>query len=454
MKKLTSLLLTLTLALSLFTVPASALTYGDWEYTIQNNEVYLTKYIGSGGDVKVPSTLNGVPVTKINLFTFTDNKNAETIYVPSSVKEIEEMSFQGCMAREITIAEGCTIIGDKAFAYCDQLEKINIPSTAKELGYRMLGGCDSLREVNLAEGITYLPERMCDSCPSLKTIRLPSTLQTIGKYAFGGITADGGLTRIDIPASVTTIEGFAFILCRDLQEVNFLGNKVKTIGDCAFEKTAIEHCYLPTSVTTLGSEVFEECDRLTGVVLPYGITRIGNAVFDGCDSLTWVSAPSTLKDVFASNFGKNDNMIVYTPAGSAAETACQDRETPYLTDPSADSGIQVIYDGKRISFGAYGQNPTIINSRTMVPLRSIFEAMGADVSWDNATRTALGQRDGTSISIAIGSNLLYVNGRAVSLDSPACIINNRTMVPVRAIAEAFQADVDWDNPSRTVIIEE
>ena len=207
-------------------------------------------------------------------------------------------------------------------------------------------------------------------------------------------------------------------------------------------------------MTSLGSGVSENCDRLTGLALPYGILSIGNAVVDGCDSLTWVSAPSTLKKIFADNFGKNNNMIVYTPSGSPAETACQNRETPYLLDASADSSIQVIYNGQRISFGAYGQNPTIVNSRTMVPLRSIFEAMGADVSWDNATRTALGQRDGTSISIAIGSNLLYVNDRAVSLDSPACIINNRTMVPVRAIAEAFQADVDWDNPSRTVIIEE
>ncbi|MBQ2926688.1 MAG: copper amine oxidase N-terminal domain-containing protein [Ruminiclostridium sp.] len=107
-----------------------------------------------------------------------------------------------------------------------------------------------------------------------------------------------------------------------------------------------------------------------------------------------------------------------------------------------------------MSFGSYGQNPTIINSRTMVPLRSIFEAMGADVNWDNDTRTARGERNGTTVSIAIGSNVLYVNGRAVGLDSPACIINNRTMVPVRAIAEAFQATVDWDNPSRTVIIAE
>ena len=114
----------------------------------------------------------------------------------------------------------------------------------------------------------------------------------------------------------------------------------------------------------------------------------------------------------------------------------------------------VLYNGERISFGSYGQNPTIINSRTMVPLRSIFEAMGADVSWDNDTRTARGERNGTTVSIAIGSNVLYVNGRAVGLDSPACIINNRTMVPVRAIAEAFQATVDWDNPSRTVIIAE
>ena len=138
-----------------------------------------------------------------------------------------------------------------------------------------------------------------------------------------------------------------------------------------------------------------------------------------------------------------------TPTTPAPTTPAETPTTPAPTEPADPDADK--YGGDLIIATA---NATIINSRTMVPLRSIFEAMGADVQWDNATRTASGQRGGTSVSIAIGSNVLYVNGRAVGLDSPACIINNRTMVPVRAIAEAFQATVDWDNPSRTVIITE
>jgi hypothetical protein len=96
--------------------------------------------------------------------------------------------------------------------------------------------------------------------------------------------------------------------------------------------------------------------------------------------------------------------------------------------------------------------PTIVSGRTLVPVRAIFEALGATVDWDSTTRTATGTKDDTTVVIQIDSTTAYVNGTPVTLDVPAQIIDNRTMVPARFISEAFGADVQWNNDTQTVYV--
>ncbi len=94
----------------------------------------------------------------------------------------------------------------------------------------------------------------------------------------------------------------------------------------------------------------------------------------------------------------------------------------------------------------------LINDRTMVPMRAIFEALDAKVDWDDATQTAIGEKDGVVIKITIDSNTMYVGETAVEIDVPAQLVNDRTLVPVRAISEAFGSEVTWDEATETVII--
>ena len=78
--------------------------------------------------------------------------------------------------------------------------------------------------------------------------------------------------------------------------------------------------------------------------------------------------------------------------------------------------------------------------------------MGATVEWDGNTQTVTVTRDNTVIKITIGDNKLYVNNNVTVLDVPAQIVNDRTLVPVRAVSEAFGCNVDWDGETRTVHI--
>ena len=111
--------------------------------------------------------------------------------------------------------------------------------------------------------------------------------------------------------------------------------------------------------------------------------------------------------------------------------------------------VTVSYDGNYISFD---QKPVIENGRTLVPLRAIFEKIGATVDWDGTTQTVKATKGDISVSLTINNTTAYKNGEAIALDVPGKIINGRTLVPVRFIADCFGVDVKWVQETKTVVL--
>ena len=118
-------------------------------------------------------------------------------------------------------------------------------------------------------------------------------------------------------------------------------------------------------------------------------------------------------------------------------------------EETQEDGIKVLIDGEKL---ICDQPPVIIEGRTLVPMRAIFEKLGATVSWDGETSTASGEKDGKTVSFVIGESFIGINGEKTALDVPAQIISDRTMIPARAVAEALGCKVDWDGDTQTVII--
>lgn len=96
--------------------------------------------------------------------------------------------------------------------------------------------------------------------------------------------------------------------------------------------------------------------------------------------------------------------------------------------------------------------PVVVNGRTLVPVRALFESLGATVGWEESTQTATATKGSTVISMQIGNTTAYVNGVAKTLDVPAQTIEGRTMAPARFVAESLNATVNWDSASDTVKI--
>jgi hypothetical protein len=101
----------------------------------------------------------------------------------------------------------------------------------------------------------------------------------------------------------------------------------------------------------------------------------------------------------------------------------------------------------------YGQEPVIVNGTTLVPMRGLFEALGADVKWDDATQTVTGTKDRHIVELQIGGNSALVDGRTVALEAEPALIAGRTMIPLRVVAEAFGAIITWDGASRAISIQ-
>lgn len=136
-----------------------------------------------------------------------------------------------------------------------------------------------------------------------------------------------------------------------------------------------------------------------------------------------------------------DNVSVVTQTSSVALSN--------QTENTASDVIKVIVDGQYIDFDV---NPTIINNRTMVPVRAIFEALGAEVEWVEETKTVVSRMNDTVVKLTINQKAIAKDGLIRDIDVPALIVDDRTLVPVRAISEAYGCTVQWNQWNRCVVI--
>ena len=125
---------------------------------------------------------------------------------------------------------------------------------------------------------------------------------------------------------------------------------------------------------------------------------------------------------------------------------------PVMLSTTAFAGdeIKVMVNGELVNFDV---QPQVISSRTMVPLRAIFEKLGATVEWNNSTQTVTATKGDTVVVSTLGSKTMYINGEAKTMDVAPTALNGRTLVPARFVAEAFDCYVEWDGSSRTVYID-
>ncbi|MCS1392434.1 copper amine oxidase N-terminal domain-containing protein [Lysinibacillus boronitolerans] len=120
-----------------------------------------------------------------------------------------------------------------------------------------------------------------------------------------------------------------------------------------------------------------------------------------------------------------------------------------INNASASEGVLIYINGEKQSFS----NQAIVeNGSTLVPLRGIFESLGANVQWNQSTQTIDASKGNTKVWLKIGSKNAKVNDSAVNLSVPAQVKNGKTLVPLRFISESLGANVQWNQKTQTVTI--
>lgn len=230
-----------------------------------------------------------------------------------------------------------------------------------------------------------------------------------------------------------------------------IGEGITSLGESAFaDFRKLKSVTFPSSMTTIGPGAFLSCSGLENITLSTRVTQIESGAFLGCESLKSITIPGSVYYISTDAFYNCYNLTIKGVFGSYAEDYANDTKITFDNSLAPLSEILVRVDDAILTFD---QPPVIVNDRTLVPLRGIFEALGATVEWDASTRTVSATRGETRLSLVVDTNVINKNGTNIQIDVPAQIIGDRTMVPVRAISESLDASVNWDGATRMVLID-
>lgn len=319
---------------------------------------------------------------------------------------------------DLILPVGVEKIGESAFYDCKSLTNLVLYNDELQIGNAAFYDCSGLKELTINGDKIVIDEAAFYACTNLENLYINAEELTIGEAAF---YACEGLKELNITAGIARIGNAAFYDCKDLSRIYISGENSVEIGDGAFYS-----CTGPSDIKIEGQDVFVADGAFYSLEgdVPIPIPPIPGPIPE--------PKPEPIPDPI--------------PPGN-------EDETEIIPKAAADveKTVKVVINGKEMESD---QSPVIVQDRVLVPLRAIFEALGARVDWNSKEKTVTSTKDENTVSLVIGDNRLYRNGEEKPIDVPARIINSRTMVPARAVSEAYGCKVAWSKETKTVSITE
>ncbi len=268
------------------------------KYTLSEDGSSYSVSMGNSADavISIPDRYEGKPVTTV-----------------------ADGAFENCGLTEVTVSNGITAIGERAFNNCGKLASVTIPESVKSIGAEAFRNCRKLEKVNylgtidrwaeiiFGENSLYSAKDLYINGEPVTEVKL-TTATKVSDYSFHNFV---NITSVKIPESVTSIGGFAFAACSGLETIN-IPSSVKAIGDMAFfgcnslcynvydnacylgnaeneyfaliktKSAGISECTINENCKIIAGGAFGSCDNLTEITIPGEVGYIGNNAFWGC----------------------------------------------------------------------------------------------------------------------------------------------------------------------------
>ena len=172
MKRIITSILVFVLAVSaLVPVSVSAENTGDFEYTVEDGKATVTKYVGDGGAVVIPSEIDGTPVTAIGAHAFEGQMSVTSLKIPNSVEKVDYTALKGCDSIESLDVDTETVT--MAFSRLPSLKEVTIGEHVKTIGVSAFEVSPSLTTVTVKGTVTEIGSSAFEQCSSLKSFTMP-----------------------------------------------------------------------------------------------------------------------------------------------------------------------------------------------------------------------------------------------------------------------------------------
>ena len=298
--RIVSLLLALALLLALggvFAEEVEEFTSGDYVYTLdENGEATIVRYTGSADSLALPAELDGHSVTAVGVEAFYSNETLVSVTVPEGIRTIGGFAFAYCSClTSVSLPNGLIAIGNEAFLN-SALESLTIPETVTTLGKWVVDGCYGLTSLRIPNSVVNY-----ESSPVANPFMRVEIIVDPDHPVFevvDGVLFDKTQKRL-VAYRVGDLESESYAIPEGTE----------TIGESAFEYSALQHVSIPDSVKTIERWAFRYSESLQSLALPEGVVSIGDGAFAHCDSLASVNIPDSVTELGYNIFDRSTAVL-------------------------------------------------------------------------------------------------------------------------------------------------